>query len=191
MPGSSELWFATSNEHKFIEAKVVLKRFGLVPRRLPTKGAEVQSDDVREIAEAAALATFEVAGKPLFVEDTGLFVASLNGFPGPYSAFVNRTIGPSALLTLLKGSEHRDAEFISAIAYCWGPSSVRVFTGRLRGRISEGVRGSNGFGFDPVFIPRGKTRTLAEMSLEEKCQVSHRSIAVATLAKWLKSRSRG
>lgn len=187
MRESSELWFATSNEHKFAEAVVALGPLGFVLRRLPAKGVEIQSDDVSEIAKTSALATFELAGRPLFVEDTGLFVASLKGFPGPYSAFVSRTVGPEALARLLGNARDRDAEFIGAVAYCWGRSKVRVFAGRLKGRISGRPRGANGFGFDPVFIPEGKRKTLAEMTLEEKCEISHRSLALRALGDWLRS----
>ncbi|HME18432.1 MAG TPA: non-canonical purine NTP pyrophosphatase, partial [Nitrososphaerales archaeon] len=131
--------------------------------------------------------TFERARKPLFVEDTGLFVSALNGFPGPYASYVNRTVGPESLITLMKGVRKRTAEFVSAVAFCSGPSEVRVFSGRLRGRIPEAAAGTNGFGFDPVFVPLGSELTLAEMSLEEKSKVSHRSLALRALGRWLES----
>ncbi len=187
MPGSNEIWFATSNGHKFKEACLALQQLGITPRRLPTKGTEIQSDDVREIARRAALETFRSARRPLFVEDAGLFVASLRGFPGTYAAFVNRTIGPASVLGLMKGARSRDAEFVSAVAFCRGPSQVHVFVGRLKGEISETMRGSNGFGFDPVFVPAGSERTLAEMSLDEKVAISHRSLALRALGTWLNS----
>jgi XTP/dITP diphosphohydrolase len=81
----------------------------------------------------------------------------------------------------------RDAEFVSAIAFCRGSSRVRVFTGRLKGEITKAMRGSNGFGFDPIFMPTGSDRTLAEMSLEEKAAISHRSLALRALGTWLNS----
>jgi XTP/dITP diphosphohydrolase len=187
MPELNEVWFATSNKHKFEEARYALRQFGIIPRQLPTKGVEIQSDDVKEIARRAALGAFMSARRPLFVEDTGLFVTSLNGFPGPYAAFVNRTIGPASILNLMKGVGRRDAEFVSAIAFCRGSSRVRVFTGRLKGEITRTMRGSNGFGFDPIFMPTGSDRTLAEMSLEEKAAISHRSLALWALGTWLNS----
>ena len=191
MRGSSEVWFATSNEHKFEEARCAMRGFRITLRRLPTKGTELQSDDLAEIARSSALETFSRARKPLFVEDTGLFVSALNGFPGPYAAYVNRTIGPESLVTLMKGVKDRRAEFVSAVAYCRGHSSARVFHGRLRGRISDAPRGTNGFGFDPVFIPIGGEVTLAEMTLEQKGSISHRSRALRSLGRWLESRRSG
>ncbi len=142
---------------------------------------------MQDIARRAALGAFRLARKPLFVEDTGLFVASLRGFPGPYAAFVNRTLGPASIISLMKGVQRRDAEFVSAVAFCGSPSRVHVFVGKLRGEIAGTMRGSNGFGFDPIFLPEGSDRTLAEMSLEEKAAISHRTIALRALGAWLNS----
>jgi XTP/dITP diphosphohydrolase len=157
----------------------------------------VQSDDVAEIARRAALETFEVYHKPLFVEDTGLSIHVLNGFPGTYGAYVFRTIGLVTVLKLIGDAEDRSAEFVSAVAYCEnndsGSGSIkpRLFIGRLKGEIAKKVRGKGGFGFDPIFVPEGKSETLAEMSIEEKCALSHRAAALNKLARWLKSRKVG
>jgi len=191
MRGPAELLFATSNEHKFQEARVALKDFGFRLRRLPGKGREIQSEDVGEIAREAALNRFREVGKPLFVEDTGLFVRALNGFPGPYAAFVNGTLGPRSLLVLLGHTSGREAEFVSAAAYCWGPGAVKVFRGRLLGSISRRARGTNGFGFDPVFVPLHGEKTLAELSMREKAKVSHRSRALKAMGSWLSSNRAG
>jgi len=191
MRGSSEVWFATSNEHKFEEARVALRGFAISLKRLPAKGSELQSDDLAEIARWSATETYSKEVRPLFVEDTGLFVRALNGFPGPYASYVNRTLGPESLIALLEGAKSRRAEFVSAVAYCSGRSEVKVFTGRLRGRISYAPRGVNGFGFDPVFAPIGSEITLAEMSLEQKGAVSHRSLALKAFGRWLESRRGG
>jgi XTP/dITP diphosphohydrolase len=187
MPGSGEIWFATSNGHKFEEARFALRPFGIKLGRLWEKGTEIQSNDVREIARRAALEAFGRVKKPLFVEDSGLFVASLGGFPGPYASFVNRTLGPASIITLMEGVRRRNAEFISAVAFCNDPSAARVFVGRLKGEVAVTMRGSNGFGFDPIFIPTGRVRTMAEMSLKEKAEISHRSLALRALGAWLNS----
>jgi len=191
MRGSSELWFATSNEHKFDEARLALREFGIALKRLPAKGTELQSDDIAEIAKHSAVETFKRERRPLFVEDTGLFVHALKGFPGPYASYVNRTVGPESLITLLRGARERRAEFVSAVAHCSQGSKVDVFYGSLRGRIAGEPRGGNGFGFDPVFIPLGSEMTLAQMSLEQKCAISHRSLALRALGRWLGSRRGG
>ena len=112
---------------------------------------------------------------------------SLGGFPGAYAAFVNRTIGPEGLLRLMSGSSNRSAEFVSAVAFVGHSPGPRVFVGRLRGNISLRPRGSHGFGFDPVFVPAGLQRTLAELTLEEKCALSHRAKALRAMGRWLVS----
>jgi XTP/dITP diphosphohydrolase len=191
MPESTELWFATSNDHKFDEARLILRPFEVHLGRLYAKGGELQSDDVAVIARQAVTETYSRVRRPVFVEDTGLFVTSLRGFPGPYASFVNRTIGPASLLTLVNRVGERDAEFVSVVAFCREPGEVLLFTGRLKGRISREMKGTGGFGFDPVFVPEGHTRTLAEMSMEEKCSISHRSIALRALGTWLESHRNG
>lgn len=188
MPGSTEVWFATSNDHKFMEARLVLGEFGLSPRRLRSKGTEIQSADVSEIARTAALQSFRAHRRNIFVEDTGLYVDALGGFPGPYASQAFGTIGPAGILRLLAGRRDRSAEFRSAVAYVDRRARPRVFLGRLRGTIAATSRGTWGFGFDPIFIPEGGFLTLAELSLAEKCSVSHRGAALRGLGKWLKSR---
>jgi XTP/dITP diphosphohydrolase len=190
MPASSRLLFATSNDSKFEEAEFVLRKYGIRLGRLRTKGTEPQFDDVAEIASAAAASLAGRGGRNFFLEDTGLFVRSLGGFPGPYAAFVNRTIGPAGLVRLMSGSTERSAEFVGAVAYVGRSRSPRLFVGRLRGTISTRPRGSEGFGFDPVFVPLGLNRTLAELTLEEKCAVSHRARALRAMGDWLVSPKR-
>lgn len=188
MPASSSLRFATSNDHKFAEARLVLSEFGLQLARLRAKGRELQSDDVASVAAGAALELSAKCRFPFFVEDTGLFVKSLGGFPGAYAAFVRRTIGIRGLLDLLSRSADRSAEFVSAVAYVERPRRPKIFIGRLEGGIASRTLGKEGFGFDPVFIPAGSSHTLAELSMREKCKVSHRAKALRAMGEWLVSR---
>ncbi|MDG6898283.1 MAG: non-canonical purine NTP pyrophosphatase [Nitrososphaerota archaeon] len=181
------VFFATSNDHKFLEAKTVLSEFGIFPGRLRAKGKEIQSDDVSMIAAGAAVESYRRHRRKLFTEDTGLFVEPLKGFPGAYASHALTTIGLGGLITLMAGRRDRRAEFVSAVAFASGPGKPRIFVGRLRGSISTKVAGSGGFGFDPVFIPEGEGRTLAELSLREKCAISHRAIAMKALGRWLTS----
>jgi XTP/dITP diphosphohydrolase len=190
MRASNRLCFATSNDDKFEEAQFVLGELGLKLSRLKTKGSELQSYEVAAIAAKAASELSSRYRRPLFVEDTGLFVRSLGGFPGAYAAFVYRTVGLRGLLRLLSGSSDRSAEFVSAVAFVGDARKPRVFVGRLAGTIAPKPRGSKGFGFDPVFLPRGSTRALGEMSLREKCAVSHRAKALRVMGEWLVSPKR-
>jgi len=180
-----EVLFATGNRHKLEELGRVLRECGLVPRTVDVAKLEVQSDDIGVVAAYAAVHAYSVLGRPVLVEDAGLFVNALGGFPGPYSSYVYKTIGLNGLLKLLEGVRERTAVFRSALAYA-GPWGVVVFKGEVRGRIAEEPRGSAGFGFDPVFIPEGVERTFAEMSTEEKNRISHRARAARKFCDWLR-----
>ncbi|MGD0318989.1 MAG: RdgB/HAM1 family non-canonical purine NTP pyrophosphatase [Nitrososphaerales archaeon] len=185
MPGSPSVWFATSNDHKFEEARFVLQELGIVLRRLPSKGPELQSGDPSEVAVHAATGAYRTSLKPLFVEDTGLFIESLRGFPGTCASFAFQTLGLEGILKLMEGISARDAEFVSAVAYCDGSSEPRVFVGRLKGRVALRPLGKGGFGFDPVFVPAGAKRTLAQTTFAEKCAISHRASALRAFGGWL------
>ena len=165
----------------------MLRDYGLQLARLRTKGNELQSNDVGVVASSAASELAARRDPPFFVEDTGIFVDSLGGFPGAYAAFVYKTIGLKGVLKLLSGHSDRSAEFVSAVAFVGRSRRPRVFLGRLRGTISPTLRGRHGFGYDPIFIPDGSKRTMAELTLLEKCEVSHRAMALRAMGGWLVS----
>jgi len=184
------IFLATRNIHKFNEARRVLAEYGIATAMLRMETLEVQSDDLEEVARFRALNALEKTGLPIIVEDAGLFVKALKGFPGPYSSYTYRTIGKNGILKLLEDVENREAYFKSVIAYSSPEEPVRLFKGIVEGMISLKVRGSSGFGFDPIFIPlEGDGRTFGEMSVDEKNRLSHRSKALRRFAEWYKSRS--
>jgi XTP/dITP diphosphohydrolase len=151
------------------------------------KGLEIQSDDVAKVARFASIDAAKKFERPLIVEDTGLFIDALGGFPGPYASSVFRSIGPEAILRLLGGGEEdeeRRATFRSAVAYCEPGGVPRAFRGSILGTIAKRAAGTAGFGFDPIFIPAGHRLTLAQFSIDEKCQISHRAEAVKKFGKW-------
>ncbi|MDA4128002.1 MAG: RdgB/HAM1 family non-canonical purine NTP pyrophosphatase [Thaumarchaeota archaeon] len=180
--------FATSNEHKFREAALILSDFGLSVTRIAEKGTEIQSDNVGAIAAFAARQTSSALGLPLVVEDTGLFIDSLDGFPGPYASPVYKKMGLGGVLLLLKNESNRGARFESGVAFCEPEKEAKIFVGSLEGSIAKTPAGVGGFGFDPIFIPEGSDKTLAELSLDEKCSLSHRGKALGLFAKWYLAR---
>jgi len=185
------VFFATNNVNKFNEARVLLAKYGISMGMLRVKNLEIQSDDLEEIAKASVLEAFKNCRLPLIVEDAGLFIKALNGFPGPYASYVYKTIGNEGVLKLLKGKEERRAKFQSVIAYLSEEfSSPKCFKGEALGEITkekrEGDRKS-GFGFDPIFKPLNSSKTFAEMSIEEKNLYSHRAKALRRFAEWYKS----
>ena len=182
---SFSLLFATGNPHKVEEVKLILGDYPIEIKCADVKGREIQAETVEEIAEASALQAFKKIGKPLFVEDTGLFIEALSGFPGPFASYVHRTIGIAGVLKLLKGVADRRAEFRSAVAFCASEVKPVCFLGIALGRISREERGIHGFGFDPIFEPDGGgDRTFAEMTIDEKNTYSHRACAVRKFVEW-------
>lgn len=186
------IFFATGNVHKFREAKEVLSRYGIALGMLRIKSLEIQSESLEEIAETSVLDAFKKCGLPMIVEDAGLFVEALNGFPGPFSSYVYQKIGNSGLLKLMEGVENRQAKFRSALAYLSKElESPKCFVGEVRGEITRENRGGpSGFGFDPIFKPEKCEKTFAEMTLMEKNRYSHRAKAFRKFAKWYKNLSR-
>ncbi|MDA4135727.1 MAG: RdgB/HAM1 family non-canonical purine NTP pyrophosphatase [Thaumarchaeota archaeon] len=184
MPGSSKaVSFATSNRGKVLEARIIFKPFGLRVRPFSGKGAEIQADTT-DVASYSAREAARKYGRAVMVEDAGLFVEALDGFPGPFSAYVFKTIGIEGLLALLEREKSRSAAFRSAVAYCAPDGEPHVFEGEVRGRITRSPKGRNGFGFDPVFLPTGSRKSMGELTLEEKCAISHRGEAMRKFAAW-------
>lgn len=182
------IFFATGNVHKFCEARAVLASYSLAAGMLRVKGAEIQSDSLQEIAVTSVTNAFKHCRLPLIVEDAGLFVHSLKGFPGPYSAYVYRTIDNAGLLKLMDGTENRNATFRSSIAYFDDKTNEIVcFEGETEGEITLHERmlsSKSSFGFDPIFQPHGSGKTFAEMTLQEKNSFSHRAQAFRKFAEW-------
>lgn len=123
---------------------------------------------------------------PVLAEDAGLEVAALNGAPGVYSAryagvAVNYSRNNALLLKLLSGVHDRRARFLTVAALCLPEDREFTRTGILTGRIAKEPAGKNGFGYDPLFIPNGHSKTLAEMTVFEKNQISHRQAAIKQL----------
>ena len=175
---------ATTNKHKIEEINGVLQSCGYLVEPANVAKLEVQSDRLEDVAAYAAMQAYLALQRPVIVEDAGLFVEALGGFPGPYSSYVFKTIGITGLLRLLEGVENRRAYFKSVIALAHG-GGVEIFTGIAYGVIAEEPRGDKGFGFDPVFIPEGSSKTFAEMEIQEKNNFSHRGKAARELCKWL------
>ena len=149
-------------------------------------------DTLRANARIKALAAVALTGLPAIADDTGLEVDALNGAPGVHAA---RYAGPKAtyaenvakLLRELAGvpPERRTARFRTVCYAAWPDGMEMSADGVLAGTITEAPRGANGFGYDPVFVPKGETRTYAELTDEEKNAISHRARAVRVLRKIL------
>ena len=181
MQQSSELFFATSNLHKFEEAQRILSNLGLSISLSETTLEEIQSNSLSEIAKRKAIDAYSKIQRPVIIEDDGLFINPLDGFPGPYSSYVYNTIGNKGIIRLLENSELRDAKFVAIIAYYNGVGDVKLFESSIPGKISSIIE-QGGWGYDPIFIPDGESKTYANVS--DKDKFSHRSAALKKFSDW-------
>jgi len=188
--------FATGNKHKVSEASEILTHLGYGVEQLLIRGKapeliEPQAEGIEEVAiskikQARELVMgTELEGSIILAEDSGLFIDSLEGFPGPYSSYVEDTIGLPGILQLMSSETGRRAEF-RAIAAAYIDGSIVIGTGICKGEISGEISGEMGFGYDPIFIPDdGDGRTCGEMSSTEKSSISHRGRALKAVSELL------
>lgn len=188
------LVFATNNENKVTEVKSILKgNFKILS--LTEAGIDIDIpepyDTIKENACEKARVINKLINKDCFAEDTGLEVVALNGEPGVKSARYageNRSFENNIdkLLANLSNKENREAQFRTVVCLIIG-GKEKLFEGICKGSIIAERRGTSGFGYDPVFIPDGSTKTFAEMSMIEKNLFSHRRIAIEKLTTFLKT----
>ena len=180
---SFEITFVTSNGRKYEEARRILGGLGVGVRMLSVSLAELQTDSTSMIAGYKARSAEPLCDGPFFVEDDALEIASLNRFPGTYSSYVLETIGLDGILRLLEG-RRRLARFHASVWYRPGGPGVRLKSLNVSapGSIAREARGE-GWGYDPVFVPRGGQLTFAQM--EDKDSASHRGAAMRKLAERL------
>jgi len=187
-PGSvTALTFVSTNPGKFREVQSLLARFGVRTRWRRRTLPEPQADTLEEVVRSKLDAVRDIPGYVL-VEDSGLFIPSLNGFPGVYSAHFLKTWKFGPTLELL---ERRDrAAYFRTVAGLQRGRRRWTFVGEVVGSIAARPRGRNGFGYDPIFIPEGERRTFAELPTDQKNALSHRARAVVQVGELLRSRTR-
>lgn len=187
------LILATNNQHKVEEIRAVLPP-GIELLTLQEAGITVDIPEpyetLQENAREKATTILRLTGAACFSEDTGLEVFSLNGEPGVRSArYAGENASPpeniEKLLHQLEGKADRRAQFRTVVCLLLN-GKEHYFEGRCAGRIADRLRGQEGFGYDPVFIPDGADRSFAEMTLEEKNAYSHRRKAMDSLVLFLK-----
>jgi len=185
----SELYFVSNNLDKYSEIKSMSndKIIGLDLKFCKQDIIEIQDEKIEKIAIEKAKSAYNIVKKPIIIEDDGLFIKSLNGFPGQYSKFILKSIGNIGIIRLLKGSSDRSAYFKSIFVYNDG-IIVKVFHGKIIGNISSTIT-EGGWGYDPIFIPLNRNNkkgiTFAKLSqTNKKNELSHRRIAFHKLIKW-------
>lgn len=185
---------ATNNAHKVEEIRAKLgHRFRLLS--LAEIGCQEElpetTDTIPGNSKQKAEYVFAKYGIDCIADDSGLEIAHLNGAPGVHSAYYagperSHAANIQRVLLELRGVANRAAQFRTVLTWA-SALGTRQFEGILPGSIIDQPRGTNGFGYDPIFLPDGYTRTLAELSLDEKNAMSHRAQAVQKLVKFLSS----
>ena len=179
-----KITFVTGNKAKAREVERILN--------IPLEISEIDIQEIQEIdLEKVALnklnQAFEIVKSPVIIDDISLEIHAWKGFPGPLIKWVLKTESGTAklLLKLLENEPNRKATAKLAIGFHDG-KTPRLFIGSIDGTIAEEIRGENGFGWDPVFVPTGESKTFAEMSPSEKDKISHRKKALDKLSDFLK-----
>lgn len=176
-----QLYFITSNKGKLVEAVEKLQRAGYTVLQKNLGYPEIQADSLEEVVTSGVLHIQERFDKPFIIEDAGLFIEALQGFPGVYSKYVFFTIGLPGILRLLDGEVNRKAVFRSVYAYKEPKGEPVIIIGECNGVIANSSQGHHGFGYDPIFIPEKGSKTFGEMTVEEKNRFSHRGKALEKL----------
>ncbi|MGA1865883.1 MAG: XTP/dITP diphosphatase [Thermoplasmatota archaeon] len=181
------IYLLTRNNGKLKEIGRWLQPLGVEVKLLERTFLEAQADYLEEVILTGMELMDREGGiqDPFIKDDSGLFIEALNGFPGVYSEYVQRTIGNKGILSLMKDLTNRRAYFRTVIGFYQPGEGVSLLRGECPGAISFEERGKQGFGYDPIFIPQGDERTFAEMSVDEKNGLSHRIKAVKGLVDML------
>ena len=183
------LHFASNNYNKYIEIQSVLQKYSIDVYFSRTILTEIQSNFLIEIAIEKSKSAFEKISMPIIVEDDGLFIDDLNGFPGQYSSYSFETIGNDGIIKLLINSKSRIAYFKSVIVFYDG-NILQSFVGERKGKIAHRPMGK-GWGYDPMFIPDGISLTFGQLHQENrKEEFSHRTQALIKFANWYSCKKR-
>ena len=190
-----DIVFATNNKNKLREIQLLLPG-GFTVLSLDDIGCNVELPENQNTLEGNAKEKaqfiFRKYKTSCFADDTGLEVNSLGGHPGVFSARYagkgrNAEENIQKVLNEMKGKVDRSARFRTVICCYINDKPPRLFEGCVQGVLTEKRNGREGFGYDPIFIPDGRTKTFAEMDIEEKNSISHRGEAISKLVDYLRS----
>ncbi len=176
----------TGNDDKYNEIKKILMKYGIDSEHVKLSFPETK-DSVEEIAVEKAKNAFSAVGRPLIVDDTGVYFDAYNDFPGHLAKRMFNALGFRGLLRLL--DNNRGASFKTVVCYTDG-RTIKTFVGELRGTITKEVHPTSrpDLPYEQIFIPDGFDVPMCTLSVDEKNEISHRAKAVEKFAKWFKAR---
>jgi len=178
--------FITTNKHKFEEAQKILAHFDIEIERLEIDYEENHDSSMETIASNAAKNLSRKLSRPIITEDTGLFFEAYKNFPGALPKFVFNSLGYRGIFKLLEGETHQ-AYFETAVAYCTPDGEPEIFGGKMKGTITTEIYNPeiDAMPYDRIFIPDGKSKTISDMTIDEKNELSQRAESFTKLAKYL------
>lgn len=187
--------FATHNEHKLIEVRAILEPLGykvLSAGDLNLPDVEETGETFKDNALLKAYEGYKHTSLPVLAEDTGLCIRALDGEPGVYTKRYAEQHGGfpkvfDVLAERMKDNPDKSAYFNCTMALVIDETRAEVFEGIFEGDILPAPRGEKGFGYDPVFMPKGYSKTVAELSEDEKNTISHRALALKKVAEFLEN----
>ncbi len=182
------LYLITGNKDKFLEFGAILKGFDV--RQLDMDLQEIQDLDSRKIIRAKLVEGLKHKKGNVAVEDTSFHLKCMNGMPGPLVKWFLKSIGPKGIYQIADSFGDYSAEARCTVGYAVSKDDVHFFEGRVFGKVVP-PKGTNGFGWDVIFVPNGHSETFGEMEAEKKNLISHRSLAVNKLLDFLKRAGKG
>ena len=182
-----KITYVTGNWAKIMSAKQLLEPLGFEIEQVKMDVPEIQNDSIEEVAKFSAKWASDKLGKTVLKNDSGLCIEALNGFPGPYTHYVDDTLGEDGILKLLDGIDNRRAYFIEVLAYCEFGKEPIVFKSITKGSITYEKSGQYGFSYDYIFIPDSETKTLANFDDDIRFKLWDDS-AYKELANYLKDK---
>ena len=178
--------FATGNQGKLKEVQAKFAPLGFEVEQLVDEYPEIQADTLEEVVQSGLKWLYDRHKMPIIIDDSGLFIDSLGGFPGVYSAYVFKTLGCDGILKQMDGAENRKAEFQCCAGYVDSQGNIITIMGKSQGNLIHEKRGTGGFGYDPIFVADEHNQTFAELDMESKNKISHRGRAFEALIQVLK-----
>lgn len=177
------LYFFTGSKNKFAEVQKIISNLKHIDLDLP----EIQEIDPKKIIAAKLTVACSYKKIPCIVEDTSLYFSAFNGLPGPLIKWFIKTIGLDGLYKMVSAFKNQNAIAKTVIGYATNAENVHYFEGEVSGEIVK-PRGTNGFGWDALFIPNGSKKTFGEMNIGEKAKYSMRGIATKKLLQYIQTK---
>ena len=163
-----DITYVTGNKYKIELAQRILGPLEVNVVQKKIYCPEIQDNKIENVSKFSAKYASNELNTPVIKNDSGLIIEGLNGFPGPYTAYVEDTLTEEGILRLMKDIKNRNAYFVEVISYCEPNCEPISFISKTEGTISTEKRGEYGWSYDRIFIPKGETKTLAEFNDDER-----------------------